>query len=375
MPLFTIYDLILLALIALMLFIFLKPKGILTGMRIMLASLKIFANHKVMFLQNALFLIFVHIVAPIILIATIYGVAIILNIVTDKINISFLHNFIAIANLIWMFGSLIIVVISYPLLISFAYIVFYRQLLQILTKDSLEKKLSFKEIIIQEIKNFSKMLKFFLALISVIITIYIEVFSMMIGFLFSSKNFSIGRYFLPSYVKQIMCYVPMEYALYHNSSKRAIIKSYQINREWTALSIYGIAISFLIGMLPIFFISYIISNANDLNMEILAPIITENFGAASWMIIFWSVFLLIIFSISIPLKMLTNSFYFIVYLNYNNSIIEGKTDKFAKDFGLFGSFLNSVEDLLAKKFGSEPIPIYEKYIPIKEEYKKMIKLS
>ena len=372
MPLFTIYDLVLLVIIAIVLFIFLKPKGISAGVKIMSASLRIFANHKVMFLQNALLLIFVHIVAPIILIVTIYSVAIMLNIVTDKISISFLHNLVAIASLIWMFGSLIIAVISYPLLISFAYIVFYRQLLQIITEDSLEKKLSFKEIIIQETKNFPKMLKFFLALVSVIITIYLEVFSMMIGFLFSSKRFSISRYFLPHYVKQIMCYVPMEYALYHNSSKRAIIKSYQINREWTALSIYGIAVSFLLGMIPIFFIVYIINNANDLNMEMFESVITKNFGATLWMIVFWSVFLLIIFCISIPLKMLINSFYFIVYLNYNNSIIEGKTDKFSKDFGLFGSFLDSVSELLAKKFGSEPIPIYEKYIPIKEKYKKMI---
>jgi len=379
MPLFTIYDLVLLVIIAIVLFIFLKPKGVLAGIKIMSASLRIFANHKVMFLQNALFLIFVHIVAPVILIATIYGVAITLNIATDKINISFLHNFIAIANLIWMFGSLIIAVISYPLLISFAYIVFYRQLLQIITEDGLEKKLSFKEIIIQEIKNFSKMLKFFLALVSVIITIRIEAFLMMIRFWFSDGRFNLSRYFSPYYAKQLMCYVPMEYALYHNSSKQAIIKSYQINREWTSLSIYGVAVSFLLGMIPIFFIVYIINNANDLNvllnMEMLAPVIAENFGATSRFIFSWSVFLLIIFCISVPLKMLINSFYFIVYLNYNNSIIEGKTDKFTKDFGLFGSFLDSVSELLAKKFGSEPIPIYEEYIPIKEKYKKMVKFN
>ena len=359
-----------------MLFIFLKPKGVLTGARIMLASLKIFANHKIMFLQNALLLIFVHIIAPLILIVTIYSVAIALNIVTDKINIAFLHNFIAIANLIWIFGLLIIAAISFPMLISFAYVVFYRQLLQILTEDNLKRKLSFKEIIIQEIKNFFEILKFYLALVSIIISIRIEAFLMIVKFLFSGGSFNFSRYFSPYYANQIMCYVPMEYALYHNSSKRAIIKSYQINREWTALSIYGVAVSFLLGMLPIFLIVYIIINMNNLNtllnMEMFASAITENFGAISWMIVFWFAFLLIIFAISIPLKMLINSFYLIVYLNYNNSIIEGKIDKFSKDFGFFGSFLNSVSELLARKFGSEPIPIYEEYIPIKEKYKRMI---
>ena len=375
MPFFTIYDLILLILITVPLFIFLKPKGVLTGVKIMLFSLKIFANNKLMFLRNIFLLLFVHIIAPIILLAIIYGVATMLNIATDKISISFLHNFVAIASLIWMFGSLIIVVISYPLIISFAYIIFYRQLLQILKENNLEKKLSFKEITVQEIKNFPKMLKFFGSIVLIMITVYLEIFSMMAGFLFSKRNFSINRYFLPNYARQIMCYVPMEYALYHNSSKQAVVKSYQINREWTALSIYGIAASFLVGMIVIFSICYFMNHINDLNALFNLEILIEKVGSTLMSVIFWLVFFAVIFLITIPLKMLINSFYFIVYLNYNNSILEEKTDKFSKDFGLFGSFLDDIEDVLVKKFGSASIPIYEKYIPIKEEYKRMIELS
>ena len=398
MSLFTIYDLIILALIIVLLLIFLKPKGVLTGVKIMLFSLKIFANNKLMFLRNILLLLFVHIIAPIILLAIIYGVAIILNIATDKISISFLHNFVAITSLIWMFGSLIIVVISYPLIISFAYIIFYRQLLQILKENNSEKKLSFKEITVQEIKNFPKMLKFFGSVVSIMIVVYLKVFSMMTGFLFSKRNFSINRYFLPNYARQIMCYVPMEYALYHNSSKQAVVKSYQINREWTALSVYGIATSFLVGMIIIFFICYFMSHINDLNALFNLEILIEKVGSTLMSVVFWLVFFAVIFSlvnavrynyftsankvvsfwhiadITIPLKMIVNSFYFIVYLNYNNSILEGKTDKFSKDFGLFGFFLDDIEDTLVKKFGSESMPIYEKYIPIKEEYKRIIEL-
>ena len=374
MSFFTIYDLIILALITVPLFIFLKPKGVLTSVKIMLFSLKIFANNKLMFLRNLFLLLFVHIVAPIILIAIIYGVAILLNIATDKINIAFLHNFIAITSLIWMFGSLIIFVISYTLIISFAYIIFYRQLLQILIENNSEKKQSLQEIIIQEIRNFPKILKFFLSIISIMITVYLEVFSMMIGFLFSQKDFNINRYFLPNYARQIMCYVPMEYALYHNSSKQAVIKSYQINRGWTVLSLYGIAVSFLVTMIAIFSVCYLINHINDLNTLFNLQALVEKIGSNLVFMLFWFVFFTIIFLITIPLKMLINSFYFIVYLNYNNSILEEKTDKFAKDFGLFGSFLDDIENVLVKKFSSESIMVYEKYIPIKEEYKKMIEL-
>ena len=374
MSFFTVYDLILLALLAVPLLIFLKPKGILTGVKIMLFSLKIFANNKLMFLRNLFLLLFVHIVAPIILVAIIYGVAILLNIATDKINIAFLHNFIAITSLIWMFGSLIIFVISYTLIISFAYIIFYRQLLQILIENNSEKKQSLQEIIIQEIRNFPKILKFFLSIISIMITVYLEVFSMMIGFLFSQKDFNINRYFLPNYARQIMCYVPMEYALYHNSSKQAVIKSYQINRGWTVLSLYGIAVSFLVTMIAIFSVCYLINHINDLNTLFNLQALVEKIGSNLVFMLFWFVFFTIIFLITIPLKMLINSFYFIVYLKYNNSILEEKTDKFAKDFGLFGSFLDDIENVLVKKFSSESIMVYEKYIPIKEEYKKMIEL-
>ena len=373
MPFFTIYDLILLTLITIPLFIFLKPKGILASIKIMSFSLKIFASNKLMFLRNVSLLLFVYIVAPIILVAIIYSVAILLNIATDKISISFLHNFIAIISLIWMFGSLIIMAISYPLIISFAYVIFYRQLLQIITEDNSEKKQSFKEIIVQEIKTFPKMLKFFLSIISIMITVYLEVFSMMVGFLFSRRDFSINRYFLPSYAKQILCYVPMEYALYHNSSKQAVIKSYQINREWTALSIYGIAVSFLATIIIIFSICYVAGDHLS-NLNPYLDVLAEKIGFTLMSVIFWLTYFAIIFLITILLKMLINSFYFIVYLNYNNSILEGKTDKFAKDFGLFCSFLDDIENVLAKKFSSEPIPIYEKYIPIKEKYKKMIEL-
>ena len=374
MPLFTIYDLIILALITVSLLIFLKPKGILAGVKIMFASLKIFANHKMMFLQNALFLIFIRVITPIIIVVIIYGVAIIINTATDKINISFLHNFMAIAGLIWIFGSAILAGLSFQILVSFAQVIFYRQLLQIITEDNSERKFSFKEIIGQEIRHYSKFLKFFLALVSVIISTWIKAFLMMIEFLFSSGRFSLNRYLLPRYVKQVLCYVPMEYALYHNSPKQAIIKSYQINREWTALSIYGVAVSFLVAMMIAFFIYYVMSHLNDINILFNMEMLVEKIGATPTMILFWFIFVIIILSFSVPLCLPISAFYFIVYLNYNNSILEGKTDKFSKDFGLFGSFLDDIEDTLVKKFGSESMPIYEKYIPIKEKYKKMIEL-
>lgn len=374
MPLFTIYDLIILALITTPLFIFLKPKGVLASVKIILASLKIFANNKLMFLQNVFLLFLVHLFVPIIFIALIYGVAIALNMVADGSTNYFINNFIAIVGLIWIFGSIILAILSFPFLISFVYVIFYRQLLQILTENNSERKLSFKKIIGQEIKNFSKFLKFLLVLVSITISARIEAFLMMINFLGVNGRFNLSRYFLPNYIKQILCYVPMEYALYRNSPKRAAVKSYQINREWTALSVYGVAVSFLITMLVVFFIVYMMNHINDINVLFNMEDLVEKLGATSIMVLFWFSFLAIILFFSIPLRMLINSFYFIVYLNYNNSILEGKTDKFAKDFGLFGSFLDSVEDLLIKKFGSEPIPIYEKYIPIKEEYKKMIEL-
>jgi len=374
MPLFTIADLILLVIIAVILFIFLKPKGVLAGVKIMLVSLRIFANHKAMFLQNALFLFAIYLFIPIIFIALIYGIAIALNMVASGSTNYFLNSFIAIAGLIWIFGSIILGALSIPLLISFAYVIFYRQLLQILMEDNSERKFSFKEVINQEIKNFSKFLKFLLVLISITVSARIEAFLMMVKFWGFAGRFNLSRYFLPNYIKQVLRYVPMEYALYHNSPKRAVIKSYQINREWTALSVYGIAVSFLITMIIIFFICYIMSHMSDINALFSMEALVEKIGAVLATILFWFVFIAVILSFSIPLSLLINSFYFIVYLNYNNSIIEGKTDKFAKDFGLFGSFLNSVSELLARKFGSEPIPIYEKYIPIKEEYKKMIRL-
>lgn len=380
MTIFTSNDLILFLGFVLILFLLFisKSKSFSKISKIFKCSLKIVANNKKIFIWNALLPAFFVIFSPIIF------MLFFLYINSKLVNFNFsifidaplylgfiLRIFFLVLGFIWMITPYLFIVIGIPTIVLFFKIVYYRNIFQELSTD--EIKFSFFDIMKQEIRKFPKLFKLSLTFMSVRISISLLQFSMKYRFFVSPEKVNIKKYFSVGAVRQIMNYAVMDYVLYQSFPRRSIVKSYFINKNWLVFSVYGFILSIFAAIISLFiYIAFYQFALINLNFND----ILEKVDPLTSMMLVWLSFSPLIISLSF-LSLFLNSFYVLIYISYNNLYAIGINDKIKEDYGIrsLEQCYGYMEQFLKNKFGSQPIPIYEKYFPIKKEYEDLLNME
>ncbi len=337
-------------------FLLSKPKATKVGFDIMVLNLKVLLRNPQLFLFPIFLSLFVGFMIFYLVVSMPYIISM------QTASNSLLLALAPIINFVMFFVILILGG-------NFIMIIFYRYVLNIIC---VEQKMSLIGIIKNEFSHFWQFLKLSMALFSIRLTFYM--LQRLLRFRMYHEAYSgygnawgtYGQMIVLGFVNQTLVYAPIDYAIYKSSPKEAITKSYEINKNWTAINIALHFISFLPIM--IFFVAGLIllSNNNELIHSIGLSNPTMFWQAFSAGFIFFITSLLYtIPSFSLAISLIA------VYILYNNAYQEGKLEVSENDFGFPSiiSYLDLIGEKIAGYIDFSTDRQYD-HIPLKEEYNK-----
>jgi len=250
-----------------------------------------------------------------------------------------------------------------PAIITFLNVVFFKKLFESVSNENANH--SYSQIFREELSDISGILNLTFQKLWIRYYVHNTLWHMRRRFLFSSDTgISFSQYFSIAMVSNLMNYTSIDYAYYRSLPKHAAIKSYLINKKWSSVGMFGLVFSIafylLIFSLYIFLCQLIFILGSD-----YISLSDPNSALVYWIAAVPFVI------ISTVIAMFFQTYYFILYISYNNSGVrqrEGGGTRNDLAIGDLDQYFDYVEDFLVKKLNIENIPSYEKLVPVKEEY-------
>jgi len=192
---------------------------------------------------------------------------------------------------------------------------------------------------------------------------------MKIQFVRNPKEFSLTKHMNVDNFTRITTYSALDYSVYHNSAKDAVLKSYIIMKNRQPQNIHSFV---LFSLLMLFFtFCFTIFFALILSFSDYITILVSYDNFLNFLYMSIGIIILAIISAIFYFSSFVNT---IDYLRFNNEFDANK-NKRDYDFQNSSKFFKGTNEIFNKRYKSEPIKMDIKYIPIKEEYKKIIELS
>ncbi|MFA6096090.1 MAG: hypothetical protein WC788_00505 [Candidatus Paceibacterota bacterium] len=250
-----------------------------------------------------------------------------------------------------------------PAIITFLNVVFFKKLFESVSNENANH--SYSQIFREELSDISGILNLTFQKLWIRYYVHNTLWHMRRRFLFSSDTgISFSQYFSIAMVSNLMNYTSIDYAYYRSLPKHAAIKSYLINKKWSSVGMFGLVFSIafylLIFSLYIFLCQLIFILGSD-----YISLSDPNSALVYWIAAVPFVI------ISTVIAMFFQTYYFILYISYNNSCVRQREDGGTRNdlaIGDLDQYFDYVEDFLVKKLNIENIPSYEKLVPVKEEY-------
>ena len=338
--------------------------------------ISLFMKNKVIFIQSFLLIIFSVVIINVLSFKLyshcfFYFQSISNYINSIQISIASLDFLLNIIHLILVISFVTIPVwylfIVFPFLIFFARVLLYRIIIREVT--NLDNNKSFSGIFSEELSNIKKLITLSKEIFSLHLKANLKIRRMKIQFVRNPAKFSLIKYVNVDNFMRITTYSVLDYAVYHNSAKDAVLKSYIIVKNRQPKNIHSLALFFFLMLFSVFccviFFAIILSFSNS-------TIVLANYNL---FLTFLYVSICIIFFAIISIIFYFSSFVNAIdYLRFNNEFIANK-NKQDYDFQNPDKFFEGTNEIFNKRYKNEPIKMDLKYIPIKEEYKKMIELS
>jgi len=336
------------------LFVLAKPKAFKMGFEILILNLKVLLRNPGLLLFPVVFSLFVGF-----MIFYFFFSMQLLGSIPANSNNSLLLLLILLMNFILALSILI-------LGSNFIMIVFYRHVLNIISAES---KMALVKIIKEEFFCFGKFFKLSLTLFLIRLSLHIA--QVMLRYRMRWEilhgGHAWGTYteaFALGFANQVLAYAPIDYAIYKSSPKEAITKSYEINKNWTAVNIALHIISFLPVIIFVIGGAILLSGGYNLlgsfEMKNLSDL-GRAFVTASY--VFITILLYAIPSFSLAISSL------VIYILYNNAYEEGNLEASENDLG-FPSVIRYLDMIGERISGYIDFSSDRQYnfIPLKEEY-------
>jgi len=254
--------------------------------------------------------------------------------------------------------------IVFPFLIFFARVLLYRIIIREVTK--IDNNKSFSGMFSEELSNIKKLIALSKEIFSLHLKANLKIRRMQIQFVRNPAKFSLTKYMNVDNFTRITTYSALDYAVYHNSAKDAVLKSYIIIKNRQPKNIHSFVLFFL--LLSLFVFCYTVFFAIILSFsDFIIGLVSYDIFLTFLYISIWIIFFAMISGI-----FCCSSFINVIdYLKFNNEFIANK-NKQDYDFQNPVKFFKGTNEIFNKRYGNEPIKMDLKYIPIKEKYKKII---
>ncbi len=325
---------------------------------------------KVIFLQFFLLMVFSIIVLPLISFwfYANHSKAILDYITSFRTSVSFINVLLDVISLIslmlWITAPALYVFIVFPLSVFFVKVLLYRILIREIT--DLDNNKSFFAIFFEELIGIRKLTNLSMEIFSLYTSSKIMLSRLRRQFWNNPENFNLTKYMAVSELISTMMYCSVDYAVYHGYTRDTMLKSYIIAKRYPFPIVFMILFLFLILLLAIpcyiLFVSFIMFLAN-----FTSSFVSYNDLSTLTFVLIWVMIFVIVVILGLYYALIS----FLVYLKFNNNLAKHAETE-AYNGGVLDKAFKYMDEIISKRYGTKPIKMDVKYIPIKEEFKKIL---
>lgn len=353
-----------------------RSNGFSLGLKIVRLSWAVFCRNKSLYFLHISIVVLSLIILPAICLFLFFNLNMVMGILAGpggSVNVTSIFSFEMVYALfsiavmiIWITMPFWFFLIVMPAVMTFLNVVFFKKMFDSVSQGDVSR--SYFRIFTEELADISGIFDLTFQKLWIRYYVHNTLWQMRRRFLFSNDTgVNFGQYFSIAMVSNLMNYTSIDYAYYRSLPKHAAIKSYLINKKWSSVGMFGlifsIAFYLLIFSLYIFLCQLIFILGSD-----YVSLSDPNSALVYWIA---AVPFVIIGSV---VSMFFQTYYFILYIGYNNSCVREADGGVQKDLAVsdLDQYFDYVEDFLVKKLNIGNMPPCGKLVQVRDEYRNYI---